>query len=56
MLENPEFLKHMVETTKAVSTDLEAQEDVQDLCAKCSEYSKEWQPVADRLWAQSHNH
>ena len=56
MLENPEFLQHMVPTTKAVSTDLEAQEDVQDLCAKCSAYSKEWQPVADRLWAQSHNH
>ena len=53
MLENPELLREMVERTGARSTDMQSPETVQHLCGKCDRYARDWQPVADRLWACS---
>ena len=50
MLENPEDLRELVKETGAHSTDLESKEEVDHLCGKCDEYSKEWAPVADEIW------
>ncbi len=50
MLENPEKLKEMVEKTGAHSTDLVSEENVSDLCAKCSGYAENWKPRAEELW------
>ena len=55
MLENPEILERMVRETGARSTDLEAPEDVQHLCAKCKNYAAHWAPVADEIWAEGHS-
>ncbi len=52
MLENPDCLEAMVDATDAHSTDLEGQEDVHDLCAKCKTSAKAWEPVAERLWTE----
>lgn len=54
MLENPQILRELVKETGAKSTDLESQEDVDHLCAKCDEYAKEWAPMADKLWKSNH--
>ena len=40
--------------TGAKSTDLEQPETCEHLCGKCTQYAKEWGPVADKLWADSH--
>ncbi len=53
MLENPEILRKMVKVTGAKSTDLINQEGVEHLCAKCDRFAQEWQPVADKLWAEN---
>ena len=50
MLENPEKLRAIIKETGAQSTDLIVSEDVETLCARCDEFSKEWQPVADEIW------
>lgn len=50
MLENPEKLRAIIKETGAKSTDLIVSEDVETLCARCDEFSKEWQPVADEIW------
>lgn len=50
MLENPEKLQEMVKKTGAKSTDLQSPETVENLCGKCAEYAKGWQPVAERLY------
>ena len=50
MLENPEKLRAIIKETGAKSTDLIVSEDVETLCARCDEFSKEWQPVADEVW------
>ncbi len=54
MLENPEILQDLVNRTGAKSTDLEAPESCENLCAKCENYAKEWAPIAERLWEASH--
>ena len=54
MLENPEKLQEMIKKTGAKSTDLESPETCEHLCGKCTEYAKEWAPVADALWAAGH--
>lgn len=54
MLENPEFLRHMVETSQAHSTDLIASESAEELCAKCDAYSEEWRPMAEEIWREYH--
>ena len=53
MLENPELLREMVKKTGAHSTDLEAPEDVDVLCAKCEHYAEHWKPVAEKMWAKT---
>ena len=54
MLENPDILQKIVRESGAKSTDLEAPESAEHLCAKCVEYAKNWAPVADQLWQESH--
>ena len=53
MLENPEKLREIVNTTQAHSTDLQSPEDVEHLCSKCDQYAAHWKPDADKLWATS---
>ena len=50
MLENPEILPAMVKKTGAHSTDLQSPESAEHLCAKCTEYAKNWTPYAETLW------
>ncbi|MDR0530455.1 MAG: radical SAM protein [Oscillospiraceae bacterium] len=52
MLENPDYLRRMVAATGAVSTDLMAPEDVNDLCAKCDRYAADWAGAAERIWRE----
>lgn len=54
MLENPEILQQIVRETGAKSTDLEAPESAEHLCAKCAAYAKNWAPVADQIWQETH--
>ena len=53
MLENPEFLRKMVEETGAHSTDPQSPESAEHLCSKCDEYAACWKSEADRLWAEN---
>jgi len=53
LLDNPEKIKMMVETTGAKSTDMQSPEDVNDLIAKTKDAADKWAPVADRLWGCS---
>jgi len=53
LLDNPEMLCAMVKESAAKSTEMEAPEDVQDLCAKTRPAAKKWAPVAERLWEKS---
>lgn len=50
MLENPEMIKKMVEASGAHSTDMQAEEPVDDLIAKTIPYAENWKPTADKLW------
>lgn len=52
MLENPEKLRTMVKQTGAVSTDVEAPEDVDTLCDRTVPYAAAWAPKAQALWRQ----
>lgn len=54
MLENPEILQRIVKESGARSTDLEAVESVEHLCGKCTEYAKNWTPVAEQAWREEH--
>lgn len=53
MLENPEKLRNMVNSSGAHSTDLQSPETVEHLCSKCDKYSEHWKPVADKLWKEN---
>lgn len=53
MLENPEYLRRMIKQTGAKSTDLENQEGVEHLCAKCDKFAAAWKEQADKLWAEN---
>ena len=53
MLENPEYLRKMIKQTGAKSTDLENQEGVEHLCAKCDKFAAAWKEQADKLWAEN---
>ncbi len=50
MLENPDILRKIIKETGAKSTDHLINEDVDELCDKCVDFSKEWAPVAEELW------
>jgi hypothetical protein len=43
----------MVRESKAESTELEAPEAVEMLCAKTRKAAEQWAPVAERLWKAS---
>jgi MoaA/NifB/PqqE/SkfB family radical SAM enzyme len=53
MLENPEILRSMVKKTGAHQTNVESPEEVDELCDKTSQYSKDWGTVADEIWNSS---
>lgn len=55
MLENPECLREMVESTGAVNTDYQSPESVEHLCTKTLPYAQSWQETADRLWTCRHD-
>jgi hypothetical protein len=52
LLDNPNRLTEMVETSGAKSTDMQNPEDVRELSKKCENAADNWAPVADRLWQQ----
>ena len=53
LLDNPDSIVEMIETTGACSTDLQDPEDVYDLADKCRDKANDWEVVADELWACS---
>lgn len=53
MLENPEFLRKMVEESGAHSTDPQSPETADHLCSKCDSYAACWKTEADRLWVEN---
>ena len=53
MLENSGRLTEMVNAAGAHSTDLQAPETAEHLCAKTKQYAEDWAPVADEIWAHS---
>ncbi len=54
MLENPERLRDMVQTTHAYSTDMQSPEDVENLYKKCAPYAENWTQTANTLWQSAH--
>jgi len=54
MLENPEYLRDMVKSSGAYSTDMQSPENIDDLYTKCKPYADRWAPKADELWTASH--
>ncbi|SHL43606.1 Radical SAM superfamily enzyme, MoaA/NifB/PqqE/SkfB family [Anaerocolumna jejuensis DSM 15929] len=54
LLDNQGRLAEMVERSGAKSTDLKNPEEVGSLTEKCIPAADRWEPVADRLWKESH--
>jgi len=52
MLENPEILPEMVRRTGAHSTDPEAPESAEELCARTIDYAEKWAPVAEQIMCE----
>ena len=50
ILDNPGELAQMVERSGAASTNPVDGEEAADLCAKCADVARAWEPVANRLW------
>lgn len=50
ILENQDALAEIVDAAGAHSTDLQAEENAHDLCAKCATSIEEWTPIANRIW------
>jgi hypothetical protein len=50
MLENPECIEELVESTGAYSTELIEPESVYELTAKTRPAAREWASVAERIW------
>lgn len=55
MLENPQFLRDMVQCSGARSTDVQSPETVEHLTGKTFPYADRWAPKADELWAERKN-
>jgi len=53
LLDNPDALVSMVESSGAHSTDLQNPEDVYELTGRCREKSEQWAAKADNIWACS---
>lgn len=54
MLENPQYLRSIIEKTGAKSTDMLSPESCEHLCSKCDAYAAEWEPSAKKLWSARH--
>ncbi len=54
MLENPDKLRGIIKSTGAQSSDVTAEETVDELCAKCDPYAENWAPTAEKLWTCAH--
>ena len=54
MLENPQYLRSIIERTGAKSTDMLSPESCEHLCSKCDAYAAEWEPSANKLWSARH--
>ncbi|MCD8300778.1 MAG: radical SAM protein [Clostridiales bacterium] len=52
MLENPERIQEMVHATGAHSTDMQAEETVEELTSKTIPYADQWKETADELWKE----
>lgn len=52
MLENPDALVKIVNTTGAKSTNLHCPESVEALCGKCAHYAEHWAPKAKEIWEE----
>lgn len=52
MLENPDILRDMIRKTGAASTDMQAPEDVDQLCRRCDAYAGNWKETAETLWEE----
>ena len=50
MLENPEKLREIVKSTGAHQTNVEAPEEVDELCDKCVDYASCWAGAAKEIW------
>jgi MoaA/NifB/PqqE/SkfB family radical SAM enzyme len=50
MLENPQYIRSMVEASNSKSTDMESPENVQHLYEKCEPYAENWDETGNRLW------
>ncbi|MCL2462787.1 MAG: radical SAM protein, partial [Defluviitaleaceae bacterium] len=50
LLDNPDALARMVDSSGAHSTDFQKPEDVHELSAKCADPARHWAVTADRLW------
>lgn len=55
LLDNPEALVKMIESTGAKSTELLHPEDVNELKQKCTDTARRWARTADRLWFEAHD-
>ena len=55
MLENPQYLRQIIEETGAHQTNLESPESAYHLCGKCESYAESWAPVAEEYWS-THSH
>jgi len=53
LLDNPEALAAMVKESGAKSTDMEAPEDIDELCGKTEAAAKAWAEVSERLWEEN---
>lgn len=53
LLDNYGALAKMVDKSGAHSTDMEAPEDVHDLCDKCKAVSEKWADTSARIWAEN---
>lgn len=52
MLENPQYLRKMVQASGAHSTDPLSPETADHLCGKCDAYAQNWAPKAEQLWEE----
>jgi len=50
LLDNPDRIVNIIETSRAVSTEMQSPENVRDLSAKCRKSAAAWAPTASRLW------
>ena len=52
MLENPHYIRRIVNETSAPSTDLQSPESVEHLTSKTESYAEKWAPKADEMWQE----